>query len=137
MHNKLNSVYTETCSNITKQNNKIANLEKEKEFLRDIVENIDEEGNREKDFKIEELVFKIENYNHIYLSLKQKLASVKSDIEKERNKLLSRNTRKAKTTDILRSQKMKRVKSAYETDEMVPIHESDKFIKYHDNFVDN
>jgi GTP cyclohydrolase II len=88
-------------------------------------------------FKIEELVFKIENYNHIYLSLKQKLASVKSDIEKERNKLLSRNTRKAKTTDILRSQKMKRVKSAYETDEMVPIHESDKFIKYHDNFFDN
>jgi predicted nucleic acid-binding protein len=50
---------------------------------------------------------------------------------------LSRNTRKAKTTDILRSQKMKRVKSAYETDEMVPIHESDKFIKYHDNFFDN
>lgn len=66
--------------------------------------------------------------------MKKKFQKIKKEIDEERNKLMSKNVRKIRTTEILSKPKMIREKNIYETDEMVPITEADKFNKAKNNF---
>lgn len=66
--------------------------------------------------------------------MKKKYDKIKNEINDERNKLMSKNIRKIRTTEILSKPKIMKEKNIFETDEMVPITQADKFEKSKSNF---
>ena len=69
---KQTQMLDELNRNINKQKSKIIELDKELNFRKDILENIDSESNRDKDFRLEEIIFKIDTQFQKYEELKKK-----------------------------------------------------------------
>lgn len=99
-----------------------------------MLENIDAESNRDKDFRIEELNFKIENCSQKFEELTKKLQTLKDEISQERDKLIPKVKRSCKTTELLQKPRMDKNIDVYETEELVPVTEIDRFNVKNENF---